>query len=239
MKFLNDMDKALYEAELKALDIDEITFIKRRRGIVKRLKGNKLRPDFRKSQDTKQQWRKLRTIMMKGIKRFHNSTKGKRFHRQLGTFLAGRNLEDYSKDELKELVVPVSSVLTHTYLEFDYYFDIKEHVDYELFADAVCQRVLGIIQCIDNGEELCEDFKDFLYEVVETSALVKSFADKTGKSPEEVERLFIKSKNIAKEQGRKETDGNFFRFVVGILKKILGLTKSNDKSKETTELFKV
>lgn len=53
--------------------------------------------------------------------------------------------------------------------------------------------------------------------------LVTSFAKKSGFSVKEVERRFEKAKGIAKADGRKEGDADFFPFVVGILKKMLRL----------------
>ena len=50
--------------------------------------------DFKKSQKAKSAWRRHRYDYMTGIKKFHNSTKGKKFHRQLGTFLATHNFTD-------------------------------------------------------------------------------------------------------------------------------------------------
>ena len=58
------------------------------------------------------------------------------------------------------------------------------------------------------------------------SSVVKSFADKTGKSVDAVERLWDEAKASAKKQGHKETDDNFYAIVTGILKKMLKITES-------------
>jgi len=60
---------------------------------------------------------------------------------------------------------------------------------------------------------------------------VKSFADKTGKSEAEVEKLWDKAKKIAKESGREED----YAYITGILKKMLGL---NETFKEYIERTK-
>ena len=54
------------------------------------------------------------------------------------------------------------------------------------------------------------------------SNIVKSFAEKTGKSEAEIEKLWKKAKDIAKESGRDED----YAYIVGILKKILNLNET-------------
>lgn len=54
------------------------------------------------------------------------------------------------------------------------------------------------------------------------SNIVKSFADKTGKSVKEVEKLWGEAKKIALENN-KETDPKFYGTVVAILKNKLGI----------------
>jgi len=56
--------------------------------------------------------------------------------------------------------------------------------------------------------------------------IIKPFADKSGKSEEEVERLWKKAKQIAVDDGRAEEDENFYPYVVGILKKMLNIESS-------------
>lgn len=60
------------------------SFVKHRKMIVPMLK------DFRKSQQTKHNWRTNKNSMLKGIKKWHSDPEGKKFHRQLGRFLATR-----------------------------------------------------------------------------------------------------------------------------------------------------
>lgn len=52
--------------------------------------------------------------------------------------------------------------------------------------------------------------------------LIKSFAQKTGKSQDAVEKLWSKAKAIAKEEGHNKD----YAYIVGILKKMLGLNES-------------
>lgn len=51
------------------------------------------------------------------------------------------------------------------------------------------------------------------------SSLIKSFAKKSGKSEEDVERLFKKIKQSVKDGGTSETDESFHARVVGGLKR--------------------
>ena len=64
--------------------------------------------------------------------------------------------------------------------------------------------------------------------------IVKSFAMKSGKSEKEIERLWDKAISIAKEDGRKEDDENFYPFVVGILKKMLKMETEESQATITT-----
>ena len=61
--------------------------------------------------------------------------------------------------------------------------------------------------------------------------LVKSFASKTGKSVDEVERLWDKAKSRAAEQGHEEE----YDYIVGILKNMLKLERSERTSRQQIE----
>lgn len=54
------------------------------------------------------------------------------------------------------------------------------------------------------------------------SSIVLSFAKQTNKSVEEVEELWNKAKEIAKEQGQE----NNYAYITGILKKMIGLNEN-------------
>lgn len=64
------------------------------------------------------------------------------------------------------------------------------------------------------------------------SNVVKSFADKTGKSVSEVESLWDKAKKSAAEQGHAED----YDYITGILKNMLGLGEMTER-KITLENF--
>lgn len=223
MKFINEKDKVLYDAEVKASGLNEFEFIKKRRERVKVLK------DFRKSQNQKANWRKNRWKIMKGIKAFAKSTEGKKFHRKLGTFLATRDFGGLRYNEALELIPIISSVLTHTFIELDYWRSFDEEVEYGVFSDEVLEECLGIMNKIKDfnssvqGVCLLGDHEDFLLRLCETNALVVSFAKKYGKSEKEIEKLWNDTKEIVKANYNvTEKDDRFYQLLVGILKKRLG-----------------
>ncbi len=215
-KFLNESDKELFEWEAGS-DTDK--FINRRKGIISQLK------DFRKKQDSKHAWRANRWKTLVGIRRFHRSTQGKKFHRMLGRFLANRYTRDKRDNEYREnydLSIALSSLQTHATLELGYFIpSVLETVEYEEFVDYITEELGHIYTSITNGTLNFEEHEELLLRLVETAELVKAFADKTGKSVQEVESAWEKAKSIAKQQGKNESDDGFYAYVVGILKKSL------------------
>lgn len=65
---------------------------------------------------------------------------------------------------------------------------------------------------------------EFHQSIDEAPNLIKAFSRKSGKSVGEVERLWNKAKDIAKEQGRKEGTEDFYKLTTGILKKMLKIS---------------
>ena len=60
------------------------------------------------------------------------------------------------------------------------------------------------------------------------SPLIKSFAKKSGKSEDEVERLWNKAEDIVKKEYEKtKDDDSFYPILVGILKKMLKIEESS------------
>lgn len=185
IKFKTDSDRVGFLVEVGRLDLldaesipQEVfeTFIKRRTGTVKRLK------DFRKSQIAKSAWRGNRYKYMKGIRRYHRSTKGKRFHRSLGRFLATRYSLGYrrkgdqtkptkpsrqkseSLELMKGLVLKgLSSARTHSYIELDYFMPLSELVDYQLFLDYALPRLQHMEHKLN--EDVTYEFDDDEYEL--------------------------------------------------------------------------
>ena len=55
------------------------------------------------------------------------------------------------------------------------------------------------------------------------ASVIKSFAEKTNKSEEEVEKLWQEAKSLAKKSDAKDT----YAYAVGILKKMLKINEAN------------
>ena len=323
LKFLTAVDAKMFCIEVGEYELAESvdeSFVPSRELlellIQKRKKTIGLK-DFRKSQNTKEQWRKDRFRMMKGIKSFHDSTKGKRFHRALGRFLATRDFSSgmfkrnegvSDVSEVCEVLKALSSAKTHSYLRLEYYMPQQEYLDYlgffeefiptvqrmetELmraggtiteedleFMIRVTERtqvikelskfhsvdfaqVKALFEDEEKGKDLDEDgvYTEILNNVktrivegdrveikepqskkedvevsvseepeenmTETTGQIKSFADQSGKSVAEVEKLWDELKADLKKEGEvPEDDPEFFRRLVGRLKKALGLDK--------------
>jgi hypothetical protein len=225
-KFLNTLDKELFEWEVKNADGDEEKFVHRHKGLVSQLK------DFRKSQNQKQQWHKNRWQMLRGMKRFHKSTQGKKFHRMLGRFLASRYLRDKSmiRDkadnnyrEYYDLGLALSSLHTHAILETQYYIpSITESVEYEEFIDYLTEQLGQIYSSLNDDSFIFENYEELLLRLTEGVALIKAFAEKTGKPEAEVEKAWNDAKSAAKRQKDEDDDG-FWAYTTSIFKKMMGI----------------
>lgn len=124
MKFKNDLDKIQFDL----LGLNEAE-IKKRLSVLVKAKNHQA------SRTMKNNWRRNKTQMMKGIKKWASSTAGKRFHRALGRFNALRETVAYYNDELtpgvnkveltmkqvNDALLSLSSIETHLYLELQYY----------------------------------------------------------------------------------------------------------------------
>lgn len=229
MKFRNPEDKIRFILEEGiSVDVDKVDdwspsddvlelFFKRRKELTGKLKS------FRKSQDTKEQWRTNRYKMMKGIRAFHDSTKGKQHHRSMGRFLATRDSVFGNPYKSNEAIKALSSLETHLYIERDYYCGISEQIGLELMLDEVLPAIGRSKNALNNLSHITEEDADILLRVTETSATVAALASDSGKSVAEVEKLWDKAKDIVKKEYDKgEDDDGFFAIVVGIVKKMMG-----------------
>jgi len=140
--------------------------------------------DFRKSQNAKSNWRKNRYKNMKGIKRFHKSTTGKRFHRSLGRFLATREFggNKYKREafdsSVLEVLTAISSLRTHHFIEFDYYHSMDEEIDYLIFSDELLPALVRIENALLYGDDIInEEDLDFLCRLVDKKALTQELCD--------------------------------------------------------------
>jgi hypothetical protein len=219
VKFKSDVDEGLFKLEwLKSgLSLDE--FLVKRQELALGL------VDWERSQRQKQNWRKYRWKYLKGIRDFHRSTEGKRFHRNLGRFLATREIdsllkvyqrEKESERELRgldlrkvqenlEFLIAVLSVSVHALIEERYYrASIDEVVDYKLFLEEVLRKVKEVLDWL-YGEEEGVDW-DFWVGVVHPREW-----EKIGlKVPEKVERVGEMLEWLVEElkQGKVKIEGD-------------------------------
>lgn len=175
IKFLNDSHEALVIDEMNANGMTSIVeFINRRKKLVSKV------VDFRKSQIAKRNWKLNRRSMMKGIMQFNKSSKGKRFHRQLGRFLALRapNYKSIVSTRLSSLrlsheeslgrfdeLVMLNSIRTHMFIEGNYTLPTDEQLAFELYHQVADESLGRIIEVVKNGEDIDEDDFEFLCDI--------------------------------------------------------------------------
>lgn len=220
MKFLFPQDKVMFEY-LANKEGSEDHFIQKRKGLISQLK------DFRKSAQQKHNWRANRWKHLVGLRRFHRSTEGKKFHRKLGDFLANRHFGNKSskQSENYELILALSSLQTHALLESEYFMEILEACEYEEFTDYLIGEIGTLFVSLQNETFDFNEWEEFLLRLCETNAVVQSFADKTGKSVDTIEKYWKDIKQGLLDSGKKEDEDGFYAILVSTLKKKLDLNK--------------
>lgn len=145
------------------------------------------RPDWRKSKDQKARWRRNRNAMMRGIKKFHKSTAGKKFHRQLARYAAtrlGRSNNKLSESVIEsnvdDFLTAVSSLRTHMYIDLGYYKPLIESIEYS----ELLEYVIPILNEVElkfisrRYSELTAEELDVLLNLVSTDVFEEIFAVK-------------------------------------------------------------
>lgn len=202
-KFLNEDERDMFEWELTQSGSLKDMFIRNRKELVGRMKN------YKKSKAAEKGWKGKHHTYLKGIKRFHRSTRGKKFHRLLGRYLSGRLMARRMKSEsFYDLGIALSSVMTHALLEKAYYMpDLTENIEYEEFAEFVIPEISRILLEIDNGEYDFEKHADFLLRLVHPSILIEEIAEEVKKPVDEIEELWNKLKN---EMNRSEEEDGYY-----------------------------
>lgn len=202
MKFATDQDAKMFCFEIERFDAasdadknfkpdrDMIEiFLKKRRELIPGLKN------FRKTQNTKQQWRGERYKMMRGIKRFHKSTAGKRFHRSLGRFLATReslqeNFTSFYLTEVAEVLKAFSSLETHAYIELEYYHPLAEELEFRILFDELIPAISRIKNDLMSGRFMFEDSdEELLLRVIDHQDIFASMAETHGVNCDDIQKL--------------------------------------------------
>lgn len=216
IKFTCDKDAKLFLVEMNMINLLEGAtkdfkpdskmyelFIQRRKKILPGLK------DFRRSQLSKQAWRHNRFKIMSGIKKFHSSTKGKRFHRELGRFIATRDVfgsgllagsrgnmrqtsETYQDiHETLEFLKVLSSAKTHLLIPYDYYMSVDEYVDYAIFTEEFLITLNKIEEKLLKWDfTFDEDDVDLIYRCLDTRVVIDEIAKATGSDRDRLDEEF-------------------------------------------------
>jgi len=197
MKFRCLVEKQQFAIDINRFDLVEDTdflestnldqdllneFIKKRKPLISQHK------DFRKKQDAKRNWRTSRWATMLGIKKFHKSTKGKRFHRSLGRFLATRMFRGKSLSMMSalqaEALKAVSSVKTHLHIDSEYYRPLTEQIEFDLFYAEAVPVLHTLEESLYRGtfDEIDDDTMELLVAITERKEIVNAIKNSFGDS---------------------------------------------------------
>jgi hypothetical protein len=238
MKFLNEFELKMFLIEsgntAMLADVSMETFQPTvemlEKVFIQRQERKKGLLDFRKSKDTESQWRANRYKMLRGIRRFHNSTEGKRQHRQLARFLATRDTRPEAGGILA--VAERSSLITEidNYVQgmkdfFEgYYHPIDDHFEFITIRKIMSEVCTGVIGGLLSRDEMSEFYSDFMCDLVEASNIIKYLSDESGKAEQEISELWDESKKEL-EKTTSINDPKFYPVLTSILKKKLSIDK--------------
>lgn len=202
MKFKSILDKQKFLLEIERLDLlENLTedwvpskellelLLKKRKDLVGKLKN------FRKKQAGKENWRKNRYKLMKGIKAFHKSTKGKRFHRSLGTFLATRDFTNQSLVRRTESLKAISSLKTHLFIEGEYYKSLIDEVDFQETLETILPVINDVEKCLLEFKDIGPADMGSIFRFCEVnSIIVAALKEKLDRPPTDKEFSSLKEK---------------------------------------------
>jgi hypothetical protein len=240
MKFSSTLDVQTFLIEIKCFDklstVDESykptdeelsSFIKNRSPLVGKLKN------YRKSANSKANWRENRTKMMKGIKAFHRSTDGKRFHKRLGRFLATRLFRSKETNESayeglltkQGYLKGLASAKQHLLVELEYFHQIQEQVELEEFlVDYAFPYFHRIEEKIISGNDLSEDEESFLFDISDTNAVMQKVSEIYKKEFAEIENLWNSISSDLNKAGIAISATEYYPMLIEKLKETLGTT---------------
>ena len=238
MKFQTDLDAKHFCLEIEQFDLLETVtkdlvptedqmeiFLKRRREIVPKLK------DFRRRQQSRQQWRRGRKKMMRGIKRFHKSTAGKRFHRALGRFLATReamekaNEYSISINEVAGILKSLSALKTSAFIELEFYHQMSEEMEYRSFVEELIPISNRLESNLLAGDySLSEDDEDFLVQIVKPESIIFAFEERSEFSFDEIKEKWKScvDKQLQEDSSLSEDEINFSKLLGDLKSAVLG-----------------
>ena len=137
MQFLLEVGKRIDEQDNQE---DHSRFIKHRSFVVPLLK------DFRRSQASKRAWATNKLDYTFGIRHWHHSLEGRRFHRNLGRFIStriNRNvLSTTSVNEDSLSVVELNQLENQILKELFAYHSISEQANLELLLEEISEALI-------------------------------------------------------------------------------------------------
>lgn len=153
-------------------------FLHKRRKVMGQMK------DFSRSQASKANWKMHRPVIMTGIKQFHKSTNGKRFHRALGQFNAthlfareGHN-EGLSLYELGQAAKGISSCISNIYIGCEFYKPLSEEIDYWEFTEGVVPVLASVLARIREEKigEITGEEGDLLIRMTDSASIITAIS---------------------------------------------------------------
>lgn len=174
IKFRTERDRDLFLLEVGEPLGNAITqemyekFLTNRGSLIAGLK------DFRKGKDTEAAWRHNRLSFMRGIRKWHKSSKGKMFHRKLARFLRNRILRPkYQFLRNHEALSTLSFIKSYLYMDLDYYRSLNEEIEYLELLEYVIPIIESVeVKIRDYDEDAIDDEElDTLIRVVYPSDL--------------------------------------------------------------------
>lgn len=206
MKFRHDEDAQVFLAEvgifenLLQVKKDYVPTKEQLETFIKSREGHRTKPkDKDKSSAQKKNWRKNKGKIKRGIKAFHKSVEGKKFHRNLGRFLATRITRDktnskdekYSLIENMEYIKALNSAKQHLFIELDYFHAITEQAQLE---ELVIDYALPFFRDIENkvifNDELNIDEIDFLVEMTGKDDLILEVSNSNNVPVEKMQKVW-------------------------------------------------
>ena len=239
MKFNSVLDVQTFLVEAKAFDkLNKVkskdyvptneelgSFLKARSPLVKKLKN------YRKSANSKAAWRQNRTKMMKGIKAFHKSVKGKRFHKRLGRFMATRIVRSKEKNEdaydmllLKQgYLKGLNAAKQHILVELEYFHQLQEQVEIEEFLiEYAFPLFKDVEEAILSDRDLSPDEQIFLFDLIEESAIKQAVSEKAGLEFAQIEKVWNAINIDLNGKGVDNCTDDYYPQLISCLKKNLG-----------------
>lgn len=221
MRFHSKEDKFLFLNELGRTDDvysfnesatiteeEEKEFIKKRGTLIKGVR------DRDKSSAQKTNWRQNKHKIMKGIKKYHKSSAGKRFHRNMSRFMMTRITRDKTPNssiyEMGSYLSTLNSLKQTFSVELEFYHPLFEQMEIEtILVDYALPIFTSLERKIIENAQIDDDELTFLLDFNESDTFLDEFSKRVNIEFAKVKSVF---ENITKELyniGMKEDHADF------------------------------